>query len=346
MTPVEQELARQRARLHAIEARHVTEIRRSYATVAARLAHHLTQLTALIDRATARGVEVRPGWLFAQARYRTLIADLQQHTDQFLADTAATIATGQKEAVQDAFQDGRRLAKLALGPAPKDAIAHVTDGWNRLPAAALDTFIGRAQDGSALGDLLSELSPLAPRQVKDTLAFGVAAGKNPRVIAREVQQAAHIVPNRALVIARNEIVQAHRQAVDETWKATGVVRSWRWRCARDARTCAACWAMDDTEHPVDEPLGSHPQCRCGRIPVTVSWADLGLPGVPDRRPVLPSGPDAFAALSEADKLAVLGRARLDAYNNGEIGLSDMVQRTRSPRWGNGIRVKALAAGVA
>lgn len=260
MTPVEEEAARQRARLQAIEEAQTREITRSYTQVAQRLVSNLRALTDLIEQETARGVEVRPVWLFAQDRYRILISDLQAHTERFLSDAATAVTEGQREAVNRAFADGQRLAKLALGPAPENIILRVTTTWNRLPAPALDAFIGRAQDGAALGDFLTELAPLSPRKVKDTLAFGVAAGKNPRVIAREVQQAAQITPQRALVIARTEIVQAHRQAVTETWKGTGVVQTWTWRCARDRRVCPACWAMDGTEHPADEEMGSHPQC--------------------------------------------------------------------------------------
>lgn len=342
MTPLDQELARQRARLLAIERQQVAEIRRSYTEVGIRLSGNLRLLIDQIDQALAQGAEVAPGWLFAQARYRQLLADLQEHTDRFLATTAATVTRGQRTAVKHAHDDGQRLARLALGPAPRDAVVQVIGRWDRLPAAALDTFIGRAQDGAALGDFLAELSPLAPRKVKDALAYGVAAGKNPRVIAREVQLAAQLTQTRALVIARTEIVQAHRRATTETWRSTGVVRSWEWRCARDARTCPACWARDGSEHPIDEPMGSHPQCRCGRIPKVASWAQLGFPDLRDQRPRSVPAATVFDALSEADKLAVLGRARLDAYNNGDIALSDLVQPTRSQRWGLGIRVTPLS----
>lgn len=346
MTPVEQELARQRARLHAIEQQRVAEIVRSYQQVATRLAADLKLLVDVIDRATQGGVEVRPGWLFAQHRYQQLITDLADHTDRFLADAAIVVTGGQRTTVTEALEDGKRLARLALGPAPRDVLLSVTGAWDRMPTAALDTFIGRATDGSAIGDVLAELSPLAPRKVKDTLAYGVAAGKNPRVIAREVQAVAQVTRQRALVVARTEMVQAHRQATTETWKQTGIVQTWTWRCARDRRTCAACWAMDGSEHPIAEQMGSHPQCRCSRIPRTRSWSELGFPGVPDRRPVLPAASEAFAALPEADRLAVLGRAKLDAYNAGDLTLADLVRPTHSERWGKGIRSATVAEALA
>jgi len=340
MTPLDVEIARQRARLLAIERQRVQEITRAYSSVASRLVRDLALLVAQIDRARDRGVEVSPGWLFAQARFDRLIADLAEHTDRFLDQAARAATAGQRAAVQAAFDDGRRLARAALGPAPRRVLLQVSGSWTRMPTGALDQLIGRASDGTPLASLLGEIAPLAPDRVRDALAYGVATGRNPRLIAREVQAASQVSRNRALVIARTEIVGAHREAVDETWRATGVVTGWAWRCARDARTCAACWGRDGTDEP-----GTHPCCRCARVPETMSWAELGL-DIPDNRPRPAAAADDFAALSEADKLAVLGRAKLDAYNAGEITLDGLVQRTHSDRWGPGIRVATLAEALA
>ncbi len=51
-------------------------------------------------------------------------------------------------------------------------------------------------------------------------------------------------------------------------------------------------------------------------------------------------------MSEADQLAVLGRAKLDAYNDGLITLADLVKPTSSRRWGPGVRVASLAEALA
>lgn len=346
MSPLEQAIAEQRARLLAIEQARTREIGAAYAAVAARLARNLAALMTKIEQTTARGTPVSPSWLFAQERYRRLLTDLTAHTDAFLTAAAKTVGAGQRIAVHDAFEDGRRLAKLALGTGPKAAVARIEGTWDRLPAPALDLLIGRASDGSPLGDLLREIAPLAPERVRDTLAYGVASGKNPRGIAREVQSAATVTRTRALVIARTEIVGAHREATTQTWKQTGIVERWRWSCAKDTRTCAACWAQDGTVHPVEEPMGSHPQCRCGRIPVTPSWAELGIAGIVDDRAEIPTGAEVFATLPEADKLAILGRAKLEAYNAGRITLADLVAHTHSERWGDGVRVASLAEALA
>lgn len=342
MSPLERELDRQRAERNAAEQQRSNEVIRSYVTVQSRLDANLAALTRQIEQADKDGIEVRPGWLFAQARYQQLIQDLMAHTDAFLAKTTMIVTRAQRDTVAIAFTDSRKLATLALGPAPKAAVTALSSPWDRMNTAALDRLIGRASDGTPVGNLLASLTPLAPEKVRDTLAYGVAAGKGPRVIAREVQAAAQITKHRALVIARTETVGAYREASSETWKQTGVVQRWQWQSAKDKRTCVACWAMDGTLHPLDESMGSHPQCRCAKVPVTPSWAELGFTGIQDGRPKLLTGAEVFARLPEADRLAILGRARLDAYNRGEITLQDLVHHTHSPRWGAGIRVKAAA----
>lgn len=345
MTPAEQALARQRARQRREEQARIGRILDAYSMVQQRLDHDLDLLTDQIQQAQDQGVEVRPGWLFAQARYRSLLGDLTERTHDFLQVAAAITREGQKTAVTDAVQDGRELARLALR-GPKSVVATVTARWDRLPAPAFEHLIGRAGDGTPLAHLFAEIAPLAPTEVRDALAFGVAAGRHPSVIARDVRKVANITPNRALTIARTEVIRSHREAVTKTWQQTGAVAGWVWRSARDTRTCPVCWALDGTEHEISEGMQSHPCCRCARIPRMRTWAEMGLLGLPERQPVTSTGPDVFARLSEADKLAILGRARLNAYNAGQITLADLVQPTHSDRWGPGVRLRALREALA
>jgi hypothetical protein len=117
------------------------------------------------------------------------------------------------------------------------------------------------------------------------------------------------------------------------------VKGWIW--IAEVNACPVCSAEHGSEHGLDETLDSHPGCRCSMMPVTLSWADLGFPNVPETRPTIEPGADRFAKLPEADKLLILGRARLEAYNAGEITLADMVRDTRSARWGAGKRMASL-----
>lgn len=341
MSPLEREIARQRKILRGIEDASAASIVGTYRRVLARLARNLQLLSEQIEQAQSQRVEVRPGWLFAQQRYHILIDDLERETLDFLMSSATTIRGGQDDAVQRAIEHGERLVTRALGPAPSQVIAQVEARFHRLPAGALSYLVGRAQNGQPLGLLLNDIGRASSQQVTDTLAFGVAAGKGPRAIAAEVAQVAKIPLTRALTISRTETLGAYRQASTQAFEATRVVQAQTWHAQLDTRTCPVCWAMHGQEFPVGTPMDSHPNCRCAWVPKTLTWAELGFSGIPDRQPVIPTGATEFRKLTEADKLAIVGRGRLDAYNAGDITLEDMVRPTSHPRYGAGRRVATV-----
>lgn len=341
MTPLERQIARQRNALLRIEHNGARQIIATYQAVEGRLKENADLLTREIAEARAAGIEVRPGWLFAQQRYRTLLAELQRSTLDFLHRAQGAIIDMQAAAVARAPEDAERLIFAALGPAPRRDVTQLRSTFGKLPAAALHQMIGRASNGQPLGDLLGEIVPDAVEAVRDSLAYGVATGQNPRVIADDVIVRSGMSRTRALAIARTETLGAYRTVTKDRFQGTKIVSEWEWRAALDARTCPACAAMNGTRHPVSEPLASHVNCRCTMCPRTPSWAELGFHGIPDGRPPALSPEQRFSALPEANQLAILGRARLEAYDAGEITLAEMVQETHSKRWGAGRRATSL-----
>jgi hypothetical protein len=97
--------------------------------------------------------------------------------------------------------------------------------------------------------------------------------------------------------------------------------------------------MDGTEHDVEEPMGSHPSCRCSMVPATVSWDDLAaqfgieMPDGDFDAPQEPTGEEAFEQLPESDKRSILGPRKYQAYSAGEIKLRDLVTERQSDDWG-------------
>jgi SPP1 gp7 family putative phage head morphogenesis protein len=141
----------------------------------------------------------------------------------------------------------------------------------------------------------------------------------------------------ALTIARTEILRAHREATRLSYQANPhLVERWQWLSAMDDRTCPACWAMTGTVHTTDEPLGSHPNCRCTMVPIPPL---LVLPGTPapldalEREDPVPSGVEAFAALSPVEQERILGPAAYRAYTSGEMSLQALVGYHDHPEWG-------------
>lgn len=341
MNPLEREIARQRAELLRIEQNGASAIVSTYQRVEQQLEANLAALTLEIERARAAGIEVRPGWLFAQRRYAYLIHELQQSTLDFLHRSITAITDMQGQAVERVPEYTARLAIKSLGPGPAEAVAQVRNQFGKLPVSSLERLVGNAGDGQPLGVVLTEAAPRAVQAVRDSLAYGVAAGKNPRVIARDVMRSGGIARNRALNIARTETMRAYRTASFMEYRESEVVEQWYWMAYLDERTCPGCMAEDGTVHPVTEELESHPGCRCTPIPWTNSWSSLGFSNVPDTRPSIMGPGERFASLPESTQAAILGEARLKAYNAGEITLSDLVRHTHSDRWGGGMRPATL-----
>jgi SPP1 gp7 family putative phage head morphogenesis protein len=338
---LERAIARQRNALLRIERNGASAIVQTYQAVERRLKYNLDLLTYELERAKAARIEVKPGWLFAQSQYQTLITELGEATLAFIHRAIATVTANQREAVGRAPTDAERLILSALGPAPRYARDMMLQRFTKLPAPQLEHLIGRAGDGQPLGNLLAEIVPASVTAAKNALAYGVATGQNPRIIAQDVQVRTGMARTRALAVARTETLGAYRHVAQERFKDSRVVQQWEWRAKLDARTCPSCMAMNGTLHPISEPLASHPNCRCVSTPRTASWAELGFTGIPDNRPPSESPEDRFAQLPEAEQLAILGATRLNAYNEGLISMGDLVHDTHSQRWGRGRRMATL-----
>jgi SPP1 gp7 family putative phage head morphogenesis protein len=341
VSPLEELIARQRSELMKVERNGASAITATYKRVEEKLAANLALLISDIESARDAKVEVRPNWLVTQHRYQQLLAELQEETLAFIHRAIAEVTGMQRVAVERAPKDAEDLTVKALGPGPEAAVAQVRQNFGRLPGRQLERLVGFASDGKPLGELLAELGPEQSRAARDSLAYGVATGQSPRVIASDVATKTGMAKVRALTIARTEMLRPYREVTHERFQASQVVTGWTWLAVLDARTCPVCAAMNGTEHTDDETLDSHPNCRCTAAPRTKSWVDLGFSGIPDRRPPVLTPEQRFAALPEGDRLAILGARRLAAYESGAITLAEMVRVTESPRWGPGRRAATL-----
>lgn len=195
------------------------------------------------------------------------------------------------------------------------------------------------------------LSSSAVEAMKSELIRGMAMGRNPRTIAAQMLARLEGAFNgglaRALNIARTEILDGFRSAAALSQAANAdVLRGWVWHAELTRRTCASCWAMHGSEHPLDEPGPSdHQSGRCSRTPLTKSWKELGF-DIPEPPSIIPDAKATFAALPHADQVAVMGPGRLAALNNGDIGWGDMSQLRTTPGWRDSYGVRPLADALA
>jgi len=206
----------------------------------------------------------------SQARILSLISQIDTQIAAFAHAASIQISAAQQDAAQLATQHAHALITASIG-----APAGVAVTLNSPRAAAISALIGRTFDGSPLENLLAKLGPEVAATVKQALIRGIAAGAGPRQIARTFADALDGGRTRALTIARTEVLSAYRSAALENYRANSdVVEQWEW--SADDKACDVCAVKNGTRYPLSAPFDEHVGGRCAPIPVTKTWAELGV----------------------------------------------------------------------
>lgn len=349
-------LKRERAQLLAHDAETLGRITRAYGVAYQAILKELQALMLAMATAEASGEKVDANWLYRRDRLQTIQAQAARSIDEFSQGADLTILNGQASAVKLAIAHSAELmtagAATAALRAPSQAA--VTMVFNRINENALQHLVGFLSDGSPLSELLGTYPAQAAMAVEEGLLEGIALGRSPRETARlmgnamaeggmlpkggpnEVTERMRQIQIRALRTARTETLRAYRTATDENYNANSdVLAGWMWLSTRSTRTCPMCWAMHGTIHPLGELMATHIACRCTQVPVF--RPEYGGP------PAIKTGEAEFAQLSKADQRFVLGKAKFEAYEKGELKLSDLVQRTEGDKWGAGRQEASIKA---
>lgn len=193
------------------------------------------------------------------------------------------------------------------------------------------------------------LADEATTAMKRELVRGVVVGDNPRTAAarmlRNLEGEFNGGLTRALNLARTETLDAHRQAAETGQQDhADVLDGWIWHAELNSsrgRTCPSCWAQHGTVHPLTEPGPiDHQQGRCSRTPKTKSWAELGF-DIPEPGDVLPDARQVFDSLPEQERLAIMGRRRLDLLDSGAIAWADLPQLRTTRGWRDSYGIRPI-----
>lgn len=188
--------------------------------------------------------------------------------------------------------------------------------------------------------ITKEAFPLAGdsfEQIRRTLIRGVAQGQNPRVAARNLVRGIEVGYNqalqRALIIARTELLDAHRVATQAHERAnTDILSSWEWIATLDTRTCPSCLSQHGKTFDLDVagPIDHH-QGRCARLTRTKTWAELGF-DIAEPPSLVPDAHQWFDNLPHDDRVKVMGAQRLELLDTGRVGWDDLSTRRHNPGW--------------
>lgn len=317
--------------LETITDAQTRDLVRAWATAWDEIQPDLTE--ALLEQLVA-GERISRAKLLRSTRLRNALQVVANHLAE-LARTSQVRIVGDLQQVVDTA--GAAQASVIDSQLPPSAMQLVDlDAWSRVDDRQITAIVQRTTE--QITALHQPLAPEAYEVVRRELIRGVSAGSNPKVTAaRMIRRAERYGFNggltRALVISRTETLDAHRAAA-----AVGqaehkdVLAGWSWLAKLDSRTCPSCWAQHGTLHPLDERgPDDHQQGRCGRLPVTKSWAELGF-DIEEPPSLLPDAETAFMRLSPAEQLQVLGPGRHAAWQAGDMPMDSWSVRRTTPGW--------------
>lgn len=235
---------------------------------------------------------------------------------------------------RDAVEWSNRLTASQY-PLHAGSPAQIIATFSRVDDAALDAIVRRTT--GQVTALSRPLSGQAEQAMRSSLIRGIAVGENPRRAAQVMFDRVHGAfnggRNRALVIARTEMLDAHRAAGAAQDQANAdVLAGWQWVAQLDRRTCPSCWAQHGSMHSLDE-LGpnDHQQGRCARVPVSKSWRQLGF-DIDEPPSILPDAQTVFRQMPRTDQMAVMGTKRLELLDSGKASWGDLSVKRSTAGW--------------
>jgi SPP1 gp7 family putative phage head morphogenesis protein len=162
---------------------------------------------------------------------------------------------------------GLELAKAgALGPFIEPGLVGSIGGTIHVDRLAL--LFTRTFEG------LKGITPAISSELSRILSQGMIEGKNPNVIAREINKSIDTIKiKRARVLARTEVIRAHHLANVNEFERAGIVEVEvlaEWVTAGDGRVCLICQGLEGTIWKLEDIRGAlpaHAQCRCVIVPI-------------------------------------------------------------------------------
>lgn len=254
--------------------------------------------------------------------------------DQLTRDFQVRVLKDLPQLTQQGAQWQSRLMAAQM-PETAGRVSELAATFDRVDPRALDAIVERTTQ--QITSLSSPITDRAAAALRSSLVRGVALGQNPTVVARDLltrlEGDFNGGRNRALVIARTEMLDAHRAAAyGQDIANAKSLRGWQWLAQLDRRTCPSCWGMHGTIHDLEDPGPlDHQQGRCARLPRIRSWAELGL-DVDEPEDILPIARDVFDALPREDQLAIMGPQRLRLLDDEQIGFEDLSKRRTADGW--------------
>ena len=176
-------------------------------------------------------------------------------------------------------RDGVREAMLRMGITDEDIINQAYEEAAQWASERSAEMIGmkRNADGDLVPDSKAEfnISETARDEIQSKVETAIQEGWSAQDLADEIEDVGSFSADRALMIARTEIIRANNEGHLIAFRESGVVEMKAWTTAEDGDVCEICQGnedqgpipLDDAFESGDDAATAHPNCRCTIIAV-------------------------------------------------------------------------------
>lgn len=284
--------------------------------------------------------EIGPGGIVQLAAMQSLLAGVRREVQKFAGQLAENIEEAIRLEIEMAGIDGLGMVQAAL---PGMEPAQLNLAWAQLNTEAVYTMFGFTDPaGPLFASITHKFSQAVAEQVREILLTGFMQGMGPGEIARLIQRATGLGLSWALNTARTAAIWAYRAAAHQTYlNNSDVVQAWMWFATLDERVCMSCVSQHGSVHLLSEILMDHHSGRCTPIPVTRSYADLGIEGMEETPLQVQRGEEWFKGLDEAQQRKMMGGAMWRAWQDGAITFEQLSKPYIDPVYGTMLREASL-----
>lgn len=309
------------------DANAIAALTRRWLVIESSLNAEIQSLVDELVEARERGESISESQLLRLNQFRALLASVQSEMSGYNDDVAEpTISSLTNESAEQGLGDALTMMRVA------SASAIDRSRFRPLPTGAIQQIVSSALAGNPLDRLLQNAYPLAANGIANQLIIGVARGRNPRQVARDVvRQGLAQGLNHILLVSRDQSNRSYRQAMQAQYQNNNLIYGYRRLAAKNERTCMACLALDGRVFRTADFMPLHPQDRCTMVPLIKGIEPIQYQ----------TGREWFAEQPAEVQQEMMGKGAFELWQDGQVEIDQFATSKPNRTWGPSAAVTTL-----